>query len=116
MPHIGSRTSSPGWVKVSIARAAIAGSILAGCAVEPGTYRPRRWVLAACCAQSHTDNGNGSSCSDISGLPLTAPPMTRPVIGTATEPVIRTGIQTVAEPVSGHVLRPGAVLHPRWIG
>src|SRR6266540_2636404 len=33
----------------------MAGSILAGCAVEPGTYQPVRWALAGCWAVGHTE-------------------------------------------------------------
>src|SRR5918994_548339 len=39
---------------------AMAGSILAGCAVEPGRYRPARWRLAGCWAVGHTDSGSGA--------------------------------------------------------
>src|SRR5829696_418565 len=36
---------------------AMAGSILAGWAVDPGRYRPVRWVAAGCWAVGHTDSG-----------------------------------------------------------
>src|SRR5829696_10348770 len=39
---------------------AMAGSILAGWAVDPGTYRPVRWVAAGCWAVGHTDTGSGA--------------------------------------------------------
>src|SRR5436190_13610456 len=39
-----------------MAMAAMAGSILAGWAVEAGRYRPRRWVRASCWAVAHTDS------------------------------------------------------------
>src|SRR5512133_2765902 len=39
---------------------AMAGSILAGWAVDPGTYRPFRWLAAGCWAVGHTDSGSGA--------------------------------------------------------
>src|SRR4029453_15894067 len=38
----------------------MAGSILAGWAVEPGRYRPVRWPGADCWAVGHTDSGSGA--------------------------------------------------------
>ena len=45
-----------------MAVAAIAGSILAGWAVEAGRYRPRRWVRASRWAVTQTDSGAAGSC------------------------------------------------------
>src|SRR5512132_3983450 len=38
----------------------MAGSILAGWAVDPGRYRPARWVAVGCWAVAHTDSGSES--------------------------------------------------------
>src|SRR6266545_3932794 len=45
----------------------MAGSILAGWAVEPGTYQPVRWALAGCWAVGHTDSGRGWSATRAPG-------------------------------------------------
>jgi hypothetical protein len=42
---------------------AIAGSILAGCAVEAGRYWPARWRGAGCWAVGHTDSQRCSSAT-----------------------------------------------------
>src|SRR6266511_2847164 len=42
-----------------MARPAMAGSILAGWAVEPGTYQPARCWAGGCWAVGHTDSGSG---------------------------------------------------------
>src|SRR6266567_4660508 len=39
----------------------MAGSILAGWAVEAGRYRPRRWVRASCWAVAQTDSGGSGT-------------------------------------------------------
>ena len=44
---------------MSIACAAIAGSIRAGCRTDSGTYRPRRCDGPAACAVTHTDRASG---------------------------------------------------------
>src|SRR6266545_1929977 len=44
----------------------MAGSILAGWAVEPGRYQPVRWALAGCWAVGHTDRGRGWSATGAS--------------------------------------------------
>ena len=38
-----------------MACAATAGSILAGCAIDSGMYRPRRCTAGVSCAVAHTD-------------------------------------------------------------
>jgi hypothetical protein len=48
-----------------MAWAAIAGSIRAGCWVEAGRYRPRRWEGAACCAVAHTEAGASGSIGRV---------------------------------------------------
>src|SRR5450755_210361 len=44
-----------------MAVAAMAGSILAGCAIDSGRYRPRRWVRASCWAVTQTDSGGSGT-------------------------------------------------------
>src|SRR5690348_4644658 len=44
-----------------MACAATAGSILAGCAVDSGTYRPLRCAAGEICAVVHTDTGKPPS-------------------------------------------------------
>src|SRR6266536_3408784 len=44
-----------------MAVAAMAGSILPGCAIDPGRYRPCRWARASCWAVAHTDSGGQPS-------------------------------------------------------
>src|SRR5271165_831926 len=44
-----------------MAVAAMAGSILPGCAIEAGRYRPWRWARASCWAVAHTDSGGQPS-------------------------------------------------------
>src|SRR5438876_11804560 len=44
-----------------MAMAAMAGSILAGWAVEAGRYRPRRWVRASCWAVAHTEGARAGA-------------------------------------------------------
>src|SRR6266511_3473113 len=79
----------------------MAGSILAGWAVEPGTYQPVRWALAGCWAVGHTDRGRGWSA-------------TKPSTGMS-RPFGRVGDgQAGAEP-GGHV-GGGRVAHDRVAG
>src|SRR5450755_423732 len=44
-----------------MAVAAMAGSILAGWAMDSGRYRPRRWVRASCWAVTQTDSGGSGT-------------------------------------------------------
>ena len=39
----------------------MAGSILAGWAMDSGRYRPRRWVRASCWAVTQTDSGGSGT-------------------------------------------------------
>src|SRR6266545_6147134 len=76
----------------------MAGSILAGCAVEPGRYQPARWALAGCWAVGHTDSGSGWSGNDASWEPG------RPIghLGDG-RAVSKPGSRVAHEPVAGGV-------------
>jgi hypothetical protein len=63
MPHMGSATSPAGGQYSPMSWRASSGSILPGCRLEAGRYRPLRWYWALVWAQGQTASGTGSGAS-----------------------------------------------------